>query len=257
MLSLATTQHVSLLALRHTTMQQHTLHQTLHYNHTPRITTQPKMESLAQLMFGSVKNGVVGLAKKAGIDFDDETNTDDDQTTNAAAANAARRTTASIDQAVAEVDARAQTGNLNFDDFLLMGKAFNSMDGSMPLPQSLSDAQVLETREKFARHERIVEAMLADERAEPAMLIEDLKAGGENPGPRIQRLSTASGEAVAEVALFLMQFEAMRESTARIAAGEDPDEVNESMMAGPGSNRAARRQARKTKAKSKSKKAGP
>ncbi len=256
MLSLATTQHLSLLALKLTT-STHSHNQLHHHNHqhNPRVPTHPKMESLAQLMFGSVKDGVVGLAKKAGIDLDDQTGADEADA--ASAANSARRAPASIDEAVAEVDARAQTGDLNFDDFLLMGKAFNSMDGSMPLPQSLSDAQVLETREKFARHERIVEAMLADERAEPAMLIEDLKAGGENPGPRIQRLSTASGEAVAEVALFLMQFEAMRESTARIAAGEDPDEVNESMMAGPGSNRAARRQAKKTKAKSKSKKAGP
>eukprot|EP00966_Prymnesium_polylepis_P200523 4646377-Prymnesium_polylepis.6 len=37
----------------------------------------------------------------------------------------------------------------------------------------------------------------------------------------------------------------MRESTKRIAAGEDPDEVNQSLNAGPGSNRAARRAAKK------------
>ena len=36
----------------------------------------------------------------------------------------------------------------------------------------------------------------------------------------------------------------MRESTRRIAAGEDPDEVNESMM-NPNANRAARRNAKK------------
>jgi hypothetical protein len=42
----------------------------------------------------------------------------------------------------------------------------------------------------------------------------------------------------------------MRESTRRIAAGEDPDEVNRSMMeAPPGSNRKARRSAKTKKAK--------
>ena len=50
------------------------------------------------------------------------------------------------------------------------------------------------------------------------------------------------------------QFEAMRESTKRIAAGEDPDEVNQTMGAPPGSNRAARRAAKKKIASGKKKK---
>ena len=82
------------------------------------------------------------------------------------------------------------------------------------------------------RHEKIVEVMLPEERAAPDLLVEDVKSGSSTPGPRIQRLAKASQEPESEVALFVMQFEAMRESTKRIAAGEDPDEVNESMMAG-------------------------
>lgn len=54
--------------------------------------------------------------------------------------------------------------------------------------------------------------------------------------------------------MFLMQFEAMRESTKRIAEGEDPDEVNESLSAPPGSNRAARRAASKKAARAAKKK---
>eukprot|EP00908_Phaeocystis_cordata_P005964 Transcript_16504.p1 GENE.Transcript_16504~~Transcript_16504.p1 ORF type:complete len:345 (-),score=94.10 Transcript_16504:210-1187(-) len=84
---------------------------------------------------------------------------------------------------------------------------------------------------------------------DPELLLEDLKSGGSTPGPRMQRIATASGETEAEVGLFLMQFEAMRESTRRIAAGEDPDEVNESLSAPPGANRQARRIAQKKKAK--------
>ena len=98
--------------------------------------------------------------------------------------------------------------------------------------------------------------MLEDELEDPQLLIEDIKKGGATPGPRIQRLATASNQEESEVALFLMQFEAMRESTKRIAAGEDPDDVNESMSAPPGANRAVRR-ASKKKAKKAAKKAAP
>ena len=75
----------------------------------------------------------------------------------------------------------------------------------------------------------------------------------ETPLASAVRLAKASGQPETEVGLFIMQFEATRESTRRIAAGEDPDEVTESMGAGPGSNRAARRAAKRGKKKSKSK----
>merc|ERR1719163_953898 len=128
-----------------------------------------------------------------------------------------------------------------------MSEAFTKLDGKMPgLPGDLSDKQIAETREKFAQHEKIVEVMMDDELEDPALLMDDLKAGGARPGPRIQRLAEGSGLEETEVALFLMQFEAMRESTRRIAAGEDPDEVTESMAAAPpGANRQARRAAKK------------
>lgn len=48
--------------------------------------------------------------------------------------------------------------------------------------------------------------------------------------------------------------QAMRESTRRIADGEDPDAVNESLSAPPGANRQARRVADKKKAKAAKKK---
>jgi len=121
------------------------------------------------------------------------------------------------------------------------------------LPGQLTDAEIAETRQKIIKHEKIVEVMLEEERSDPELLIEDVKAGGSVPGPRLQRLAKASGQPESEVALFVMQFEAMRESTKRIAAGEDPDKVNESMMAGPDSNRAARRAAKKASKKKKMK----
>ena len=121
----------------------------------------------------------------------------------------------------------------------------------LPGMPTLTDAQLAETRQKFESHTKIVEVMLDDEMDKPELLIDDLKSGGSTPGPRIQRLAIASNLPETEVGLFLMQFEAMRESTRRIAAGEDPDEVNTSMSAPPGSNRAARRKAKARKKKSK------
>ena len=69
------------------------------------------------------------------------------------------------------------------------------------------------------------QVMLPEEIENPELILEDIKKGGAAPGPRIQRLAKASDLPETEVALFAMQFEAMRESTRRIAAGEDPDEV--------------------------------
>lgn len=51
------------------------------------------------------------------------------------------------------------------------------------------------------------QVMMDDEKDNPELLIEDLKAGGSTPGPRMQRLAKASGESEQEVGLFLMQFE--------------------------------------------------
>ena len=36
---------------------------------------------------------------------------------------------------------------------------------------------------------------------DPELLLEDLKSGGSTPGPRMQRIATASGETEAEVGL--------------------------------------------------------
>jgi len=86
---------------------------------------------------------------------------------------------------VADIDGRAQTGDLTFNDFLAMSEAFTRMDGSMPgLPGQLSVAQIEETRDKIEKHQKIVNVMLDEEREQPQMLIDDLKAGGSKPGPR-------------------------------------------------------------------------
>jgi len=156
---------------------------------------------------------------------------------------------------VADLDARAQTGELTFKDFLTMSEAFTKLDGKMPgLPGDLSEKQITETREKFEQHAKIVEVMMEDEKEDPQLLMDDLKAGGARPGPRLQRPAAGSGIPETDGGLFLMLFEAMRESTRRIAAGEDPDEVTESMAAAPpGANRQARRAAKKKAAKKKTK----
>ena len=197
-------------------------------------------ESLAQKMANTVSEAggnkiFPAAAKLFGIEVDEEEDTAIDVVTGDGA-----------DAEVADIDQRAQTGDITFKDFLTMAEAAAGLgDSQLPGMPTLTPAQMAETREKFEKHSKICEVMLDDELDNPSLLIEDLKAGGSTPGPRIQRLAVASGQPETEVGLFLMQFEAMRESTRRIAEGEDPDEVTESMGAPPGSNRQARRAAKK------------
>ena len=47
--------------------------------------------------------------------------------------------------------------------------------------------------------------MLPEERTDPSLLVEDLKAGSATPGPRLQRLAKASGQPETEVAMLVMQ----------------------------------------------------
>lgn len=203
-----------------------------------------RMESLASKMFGDVFGGLKDMAKSVLPEEEAEPEIDE---------------AAGADAVAADLDARAQTGDITFDDFMTMSQAFASLDGrsggisSTVLPGQLTDAELAETRQKILKHEKIVEVMLPEERAEPQLLVDDLVEGSAKPGPRTQRLAKAADLPETEVALFVMQFEAMRESTKRIAAGEDPDKVNESMMAGPGANRAARRAAKKKVASGKKK----
>jgi hypothetical protein len=63
------------------------------------------------------------------------------------------------------------------------------------------------TRTHAQTRYRTHQVMMEDEKDDPELLLEDLKAGGSTPGPRMQRLATASGESEQEVGLFLMQFE--------------------------------------------------
>ena len=219
---------------------------------SPRLGLLPE-NSLGAKMFGTVADGLKGLAdgakdlaEKAGIEMDDE---DEAADTPAASESGPPKNTA-LENAVKDIDGRAAAGEVTFRDFLTMSRTISGMDDSMSaLPPGLSASQLLELREKVVKHEKIVEVMMDEEKDDPELLLEDLKSGGSTPGPRMQRIATASGETEAEVGLFLMQFEAMRESTRRIAAGEDPDEVNESLSAPPGANRQARRIAQKKKAK--------
>jgi len=202
---------------------------------------QPQMQSLAEEMFGDVFKGI-----KSGVDAVSKAIGSEEET-------AAAPPPITGDAVATDLDERAKTGDITFDDFMTMASAFAQLgDSSVQgvMPSQLTPAELAETREKFAKHEAIVEVMLPEERASPDLLVDAVKEGGATPGPRLQRLAQASGQPETEVALFVMQFEAMRESTRRIAAGEDPDEVNESMSAPPGANRQARRNAKKAAKKS-------
>ena len=125
--------------------------------------------------------------------------------------------------AIAGIDQRAQSGAVSFDDFLEVGRTFKKFNGKVPgMPGALTDKEIADTLEKFAVHEAIVTAMSADERADPQLVLDDLD-DTDNKCPRVQRIAAAADLAEGQVALFAAEFEAMRQSTQRIAAGEDAD----------------------------------
>lgn len=162
-------------------------------------------------------------------------------TTDVAAGRAAASASRDV---VADIDARAKTGDVTFDDFLKVGRTFRAMGGKVPGGE-LTALQIEETLEKFEKHEKIVKAMTKEERANPQLVLDDLENIQEKC-PRIQRLSRDSSVPERDVALFCAEFEAMRISTRRIAEGEDPDKVNEEIGS---ANRAQRRAAKKAQKK--------
>ena len=115
--------------------------------------------SLAGKMFATITeslNGLNGLAKMPGTDSKEEA----DQNI---------RTTPSGSNAISDLDARAQSGDINFEDFLTMSRAFAQLDADSAgvegaLPARLAPSELAETREKFIKHEKIVEVMLDEER---------------------------------------------------------------------------------------------
>ena len=211
-----------------------------------RRSPAPRAQSLAEQMFGDVFKGVKGLADQAGKAM-------------GGGEEEPPPPVPTGDGVASDLDERARTGQIDFNDFLTLSSALDSMGdgraiGAIAGAGKLSAAELAETRTKFIKHERIVEVMLPEERTDPSLLVDDIKAGASTPGPRLQRLARAADLPETEIALFVMQFEAMRESTQRIAAGEDPDDVNESIGAAGATNRAARRELKKKAKRAKKKK---
>merc|ERR1711871_782229 len=99
-----------------------------------------------------------------------------------------------------------------------MSQTFIALDGKLPSDVgTLTSKQVKEAKQKFKKHEKIVKAMTLEERRDPALMREDLN-DVDNKCPRVQRLARDSGVSEKDVALFVAEFEAMLETTERIAA---------------------------------------
>ncbi len=188
-------------------------------------------------LFGGVQEAVERL-QGGGTD-----STRDVRSTDVAAGRAAAKKESGV---ISDIDQRAQSGDVSFEDFLKIGRTFKQFKGKVPgMPGTLTDDQVAETLKKFEIHEKIVQAMTDAERADPQIMLDDVENTDENC-PLIQRVAKDSGCAEKDVALFLADFEAMRQSTQRIAAGEDPDAVNADIGS---SNRAERRMLKKQRKK--------
>ena len=156
----------------------------------------PHMKTLAEEMFGDVFKGIKGLADQAaalaGGDSAEEEVTPETRG-NAVAS---------------DLDRRAQSGELNFNDFLTIGSAFAGLGDTKVagvLPGKLTPAELADARQKLVMHQRIVEVMLDEEREQPELLLDEVKSGNATPGPRLQRLAKAADVKETDVALFAMQ----------------------------------------------------
>ena len=120
----------------------------------PRAPAAPASEgtSLAQQMANTVSDAGINrlfpaAAKLFGIEVDEE----EDSAAAPAAASGPTDASAAAAAEVADIDARAQTGELSFTDFLTMSEAFAGLgeDKQLPGMPTLTPAQMAETREKF------------------------------------------------------------------------------------------------------------
>merc|ERR1719201_2716786 len=152
--------------------------------HAPRrplartpVQLQAERTSLGGMMFGDLIDGAKSLARGMGVDVPEEA-------APAPVRKEGEGDNAAVERMVQGVDARAQSGDLTYDDILAK--------------------------------------MTEEERTDPQIMFDDLKDTA-NACPRVQRIALASGVTEKEVALFVAEFEGIRESTMRIAAGEDPD----------------------------------
>ena len=92
-------------------------------------------------LFGGVQEAVERL-QGGGTD-----STRDVRSTDVAAGRAAAKKESGV---ISDIDKRAQSGDVSFEDFLKIGRTFKQFKGKVPgMPGTLTDDQVAETLKKF------------------------------------------------------------------------------------------------------------
>lgn len=135
------------------------------------------------------------------------------------------------------METRLKSGDMTFDDFLLQVKvmqkasSMQAMLGKMG-GGSFSKEQIDEGQRKMTRYGKYVEAMDAEERESPQLLIDETavaRKGGE--APRLERIASAAAATTEDVGRFVMEFNMMRGAAVKMANGESPEQIRESMAA--------------------------
>ena len=161
------------------------------------------------------------------------------------------------DDEAKSMEERLKTGEMTFDDFLLQvkvmqkGASMQAMLGKMGGGQ-ISKEQLDEGQKKMKRYGKYVEAMDAEERQNAMLVIDEMNAARKGgAAPRLKRIADASDATVEEVGRFVMEFNMMRGAAVKMANGESPDSIRQSMAqeqmesAGATMNRQQRRLAAK------------
>jgi len=159
-----------------------------------------------------------------------------------------------------EMEARMKAGGMSFDDFLMQVKVMQKAGSMQAMMQKMpfggggqiNDQQLKEGEAKLKRYGKYVEMMSAEERTDPALILDEMAVIKSGAKPeRMQRIADAAGVDISQVASFVAEFGSLRTAAMKFANGANPEDIRKEMMeeqqAGGGGavNRAQRRAAKR------------
>ena len=165
------------------------------------------------------------------------------------------------DEEMEGMEGRLRAGEMSFDDFLKQvqvmqkGASVQAMLGKLG-GSGMTDQQLQEGQKKLIKYGEYIKFMDREEKDNPALLIDEANAarsGG--AAPRMQRLAEAADVKLEDIGRFILEFSMMRNAAFKMANGESPDSIKQSMMeeqqraAQPGGAAPLNRQQRRMAAK--------
>ena len=166
------------------------------------------------------------------------------------------------DEEMSSMEDRLRAGEMSFDDFLKQvqvmqkGASVQAMLGKMG-GAGMTDQQLKDGQKKLEKYGEYIKFMDAEERQDTSLLIDEMAQARKGAkAPRMERIAEAAGVTVEDIGRFLLEFKMMKGAAFKMANGESPESIKQSMLeeqAAGGTEQVLNRQQRRM-AKKKSKK---